>query len=112
MQAITVIGNMGKDPEKTTTARGAECAKFSVAGNNGKDRQPTWYYVAAFGKNAEYALKHLHKGDRVAVCGRLEASEKDGKTWLNVTADSLEGFPRMKTVRDDGVAGEDYDPFE
>ena len=62
----------------------------------------------------------LAKGDRVAVRGALETSEKDGKTYLNMRADDVEllgggsgegkGAPKGGTART-GVAADDGMPF-
>lgn len=77
MNTITVIGNVGKDPELRYTAGGKAVAKFSVGDTRGKgdDKQTTWHYVTCFDEQAENVCEQVKKGSRVLVVGRL-AKEK------------------------------------
>lgn len=93
---VTIVGNLGRDPELSTTPSGTSICKFSVAvndrigsGDNAKELT-TWYRVAAFGKQGESAAKNLVKGRQVQVTGRLvqDTYTKDGveRTSLEVNA--------------------------
>lgn len=70
---MTVLGNLGRDPELNYTPKGTPVLSFSVCANDkfGADRNPNWYDVNVYGNNAEVAVQHLHKGDTVYVEGRL-----------------------------------------
>lgn len=92
---ITVVGNLGKDPELRYTPQGNAVCNFSVATNEkrrdkGGDFQDvtTWFRITLWGKQAENASKYLTKGSPIYVEGRLrveEWSDKDGKTpWLSL----------------------------
>lgn len=83
-----VEGNLGKHPE-AVNAKSGTFVKFSVASSNGKDQPPTWVDVAVFSKSLiEHAMK-IEKGNKVRVFGRLKLNDVNGKTFLNLTADSI-----------------------
>jgi single-strand DNA-binding protein len=75
--AITIVGNMTRDPEMKLLNSGQACTKFSVAVTR-KDKQGnesvSFFDVTTFGSLAENAMNSLHKGNRVFVSGRLEQS--------------------------------------
>jgi single-strand DNA-binding protein len=86
---ITIVGNLGRDPELKFTGQGNPVCTFSVATNSktrDKDegeKSPTWFRVTVWGRQAEAAAKYLTKGRPVYVEGRLRAEEwqdRDGKT--------------------------------
>lgn len=80
----TISGNIGKDPEMSTSNKGASILKFSVA----TSRKPrdgaeitTWVRVTLFGKDADFWIDKLAKGDKVLVIGDYEFStyaKRDG----------------------------------
>lgn len=92
---ITIIGNVGKQPEMRMTPNGMQVLEFTVATTHGKDdkKQTTWHNVTAFGRMAENVASSVQKGNRVVVIGRLDitTSEKDGqkRTYTKVIADNV-----------------------
>jgi single-strand DNA-binding protein len=95
---VTLVGNVGKDPEIKTTQSGFAIATFSVAcnyrvkdGENGWKDEVEWVPVKAFGKTAEAIEKYVRKGDRIAVEGRFvteswedrQSGEKRYKSQVN-----------------------------
>ena len=86
---ITIIGNLGRDPELRYTPAGDAVCDFSVAVNDRKRDKAgewhdvtTWFKVTFWRKQAENASKYLTKGRQVYVEGRLEVdewSDRDGK---------------------------------
>lgn len=81
-QKLTVIGNLGRDPEMKYTATGTAVCNFTVATSNkytnaaGEKVQETiWFRISAFGRQAEICNQYLHKGNRVYLEGRLKADE-------------------------------------
>ena len=85
MNTITVIGNVGRDPELRYANSGAAVLKFSVADNYGRDdnKRTSWHNVTVFGEMAENVGAVLSKGQRVIVIGRNEESEyttREGET--------------------------------
>lgn len=94
---ISVIGYLGKEPEIQATARQESVAKISVGSSVWDKENPytIWVNVTLWGRAAEYAEQHLHKGDMVHVVGTL-------------IADKSTGSPRIYQ-RKDGTAGTSYD---
>lgn len=85
MNTITVIGNVGRDPELRFANSGTAVLKFSVADNYGRDdnKKTSWHNVTVFGEMAENVGAVLSKGQRVIVIGRNEESEyttREGET--------------------------------
>ena len=101
-QNITIIGNLGRDPELKFTADGKAVANFSVATSRkyGEKDETTWFRVSVWGKQAESCNTYLSKGSKVLVEGRLKSNSdgnpnvyqrKDG-TWASsyeVVAESV-----------------------
>lgn len=76
--SVTLIGNLGMNPEVKNLESGATLAKLSLATTdryrNNKGEQvesTTWHNLVAWGKTAEIAEKFLKKGSQVAVEGKL-----------------------------------------
>lgn len=71
----TLTGNIGRDPEFTTTQSGQMVSKFSVAvrqpKRQGQDVPAFWVKVECWGKTAEYAANYLKKGNSVCVTGQV-----------------------------------------
>ena len=96
---LTIVGNLGKDPEMKYTTDGKAVTTFSVAASNRKD-ETVWFRVSAWDKQAETCNQYLHKGSKVLVEGALKADaqgsprvfeRKDG-TWgssFEVTAENV-----------------------
>ncbi|MBL8096593.1 MAG: single-stranded DNA-binding protein [Anaerolineales bacterium] len=97
-QKITLIGNLGRDPEQRYTPSGQAVTTFSVATSEkwtGQDGQPqertVWWRVSVFGKQAETCAQYLRKGSKVYVEGRVQADPKTGgpRIWTG-----QDGAPR------------------
>jgi single-strand DNA-binding protein len=86
---ITIVGNLGKDPELRYTPQGTAVCSFTMATNekrkdkNGMQQDfTTWFRITVWGKQAETVSKYLSKGRSVYVEGRLHIEEwqdRDGK---------------------------------
>jgi single-strand DNA-binding protein len=80
MAEITIVGNVGQEPVRKTTAKGDPMLTLSVAENtrrrdaNGTwgDGPTSWYDIVVFGTIADHAGRSLHSGDRVIVKGTQE----------------------------------------
>lgn len=82
---ITLIGNLGRDPEMAYTPEGKPVTSLSLAttekwrGQDGQLHERThWWSVAVYGKQAESANQYLKKGSKVYVEGRMRADPKTG----------------------------------
>lgn len=77
---VTLIGNLGKDPEIRRTQDGKAIANMTVATSEnwrdkatGEKREKTeWHRVAIFGPLADVAEKYLRKGSKVYIQGQLQ----------------------------------------
>jgi single-strand DNA-binding protein len=84
---VSLVGNLGKDPEVRFTAGGTAVANLRVActervkvKDEWKDTTE-WVSLVCFGKTAENAGQYLQKGRQVYAEGRLQTREwndKDG----------------------------------
>ncbi len=86
---ITLIGNLGGDPETRYTPQGTLVVNFSLAVNNrrrdasGNQQESTnWYRISAFGRLAETMVNlsergYLTKGKQIYVDGQLRGSRVD-----------------------------------
>jgi single-strand DNA-binding protein len=86
LNKVTLIGNLGRDPELRYTANGQAVANFTLAtseswtNRNGEREQRTeWHRIVAWGRLAEICGEHLSKGKQVYVEGRLQTREWEDK---------------------------------
>ena len=76
---VTILGNLGNDPEVKYTASGSTIANLTVATSEswndkatGEKREAVeWHRVVLFGKLAEVAGEYLRKGSQVYIEGQL-----------------------------------------
>lgn len=103
-QHLTIVGNLGRDPEMRYTPSGTPVTNLNVAtsrtykDNNGQQvKETTWFRVSVFGKMAENCAQYLQKGRMVLVEGRL-------------TPDKQTGGPRIWD-KQDGTKGASFEVF-
>jgi single-strand DNA-binding protein len=114
-QQITLVGNLGNDPEMRYTPTGVPVAHFSLAVSKswttqeGQRQEKTmWFRVTTWRKQAETVSQYLTKGSKVLVVGELEEAraytDRDGnlRAALEVTAQTV----RFLSGRGDGAAHE------
>ena len=88
---VILVGNLGQDPEVTTTATGAKVCTISVATTESwKDKdsgeqqnQTEWHRVVLWRNLADNAGKFLKKGSKVYVEGQLQTREWQDKEGAN-----------------------------
>lgn len=81
MNIISITGNVTRDAETRYLPKGDAVANFSVADNQGKDKQAIFWNCQLFGKRAEALAQYLTKGQPVTVSGEVterEWQDKDG----------------------------------
>jgi single-strand DNA-binding protein len=120
---ITVVGNVGREPELRFTKNGLAVCKFSLAvqerykdqsTGQWEDGNTTWYEVSAWGNTAEAVADDIHKGMRVVVIGSFKVDEyetRDGEKRLSpaINAEAVGHFPwkksggRQRTMRGSDV---------
>lgn len=105
---VTLIGNLGNDPEFFGTDENPG-ARFDLATNevfasgDGRRQRTDWHRVICWGGLTSSA-KHLSKGDKVALAGKLRSNDfesEDGtkRRVIEVHATSIE-FINVRSFRD------------
>ena len=86
LNKVTIIGNVGNEPEMRFTPNGKPVTSFTVATNRvyttpeGERREETeWFTVVSWGKLAEQCNQFLTKGRLVYVEGRLRTHTWEGQ---------------------------------
>ena len=124
-QKITLVGNLGRDPEMRYMADGTAVTSFSVAtsrswtGKDGQRQDETmWFRVNVWGRQAETTNQYLSKGKKVLVEGVLQGDAATGgpRLWsrqdgsmaasLEVRADTV----RFLSGRNEDYGGGGYTP--
>jgi single-strand DNA-binding protein len=78
MNSVNLIGRLGRDIEIRTTQSGIPYAFASIAVDRdtkpeGADKyEADWINLTMWRKTAELAAKHLQKGSRIGITGRLQ----------------------------------------
>ena len=89
---ITIVGNLGRDPEMRYTPSGQAVTNFNVAttrkwtGNDGQIQEETvWFRVSTWGKLAETCNQYLQKGRQVFIEGRMTVDRESGgpRVWTD-----------------------------
>jgi single-strand DNA-binding protein len=88
LNKVTLIGNLGKDPEVQTLEGDISVAKFSLATSETyKDKagqtqtETDWHNIVAWRGLADLASKYLYKGSMIYLEGKLKNRsymDKDG----------------------------------
>ena len=77
---VTLIGNLGNDPDVRYTPAGKCVVGLSIATseswkdrNTGESKEKTeWHRVVIYDKTAEFAAQYLKKGSKVYIEGKLQ----------------------------------------
>jgi len=106
---VTLIGNLGKDPEIRQLESGISVAKFSVATNeNYKDKNgewqtiTEWHNIVAWRGLAERAERDLKKGGMVYIEGKISTrkwQDKEGndRYTTDIVANLLRSLERRES---------------
>lgn len=100
---VTLLGNLGSDPEVRQTQSGISVCTLSVATSYSRRDRDTnewveetdWHRVVLFRKLAEVAERYLRKGSQVYIEGKLKTrkwQDQDGNNRYNteVVADEMQ----------------------
>ena len=110
LNRVTLIGNVGKDPEIKTFASGNKVAQITLATSerykdrNGEQKEDTeWHSVQAFGKLADVVERFVHKGSLLYLDGKIRTRsyEADGRTIYRteIVADHIQMLDRPQGNR-------------
>ena len=111
---VTLIGNLGRDPETRYTADGSAITNFSIATTerwkdkaSGEMKEATeWHRITCFNRLAEIAGEYLKKGSPVYVEGSLTTrkwTDKDGveRYTTEIKAQSMQFLGQRPDAQDD-----------
>ena len=87
LNKVTLVGNLGDDPETRFTPSGTQVTTARLATDEswtdrkgGRRRRTEWHRLVLWRRLAEVASQHLRKGVRLHVEGRLQTRKwEDGK---------------------------------
>ena len=86
LNKVTLIGNLGKDPEIQILDGNIKVAKFSLAttetyrDTNGQKQSITdWHNIVLWRGLADLAQNYLHKGSSIYIEGKLKTRSYDDK---------------------------------
>jgi single-strand DNA-binding protein len=89
LNKVTLIGNLGNDPEMRALPSGSQVANLSIAttdswrdkGSGEMQERTEWHRVVIFDRLAEIAGQYLKKGSRIYIEGSLRTRswEQDGQ---------------------------------
>jgi single-strand DNA-binding protein len=90
---VTLVGRLGRDPEKFSTKSGVDVANFSMATDESyknkdgeRQKRTEWHKIIVWGRSAEIAVKYLKKGSMVFVDGRIQSREWQDKEGVKRTS--------------------------
>jgi single-strand DNA-binding protein len=108
---VTLIGNLGQDPETKTTETGKKVTHFTLATKDGyknadgqKVSETTWHNIVAWNGLADIAGKFLKKGKEVAVEGRIVYRSYEDKKGVtkNITEIVLNDLILLRSGKEQG----------
>lgn len=116
MNKVILMGRLTRDPEVRYSqgASQTSVARFSVAVDRRFKREgepdADFFNCTAFGKQAEFIERYLHKGTKIVLCGRVQNdnyTNKDGQMVYSVRimVDEIE-FAESKNAS--GGGGDNY----
>lgn len=121
---VTLLGNVGRDPEVRTSQAGTAVAKFSLAtADRRKDARgewmdaTEWHNLVAFGRTAEIIRDYVRKGSQLYLEGKLQTQSWEDKdtgakryrTEIVVQELTLLGGKPGGRVSDDGAETRSYE---
>lgn len=112
---VTIVGNMGQDPDVRYTTGGAAVTNISVATseqwkdkNTGEDVVKTeWHRIVFFGRLAEIAGEYLKRGSQVYIEGKLQTRKwQDNNGQDRYTTEIVASEMQMLGARQSGGQGQ------
>jgi single-strand DNA-binding protein len=125
LNSILLEGNLVRDPEMRTTAKGTVVCTFTVASNRyykksgeeGFEKEVSFFDVEAWAKLAESCARLGHKGRGVRIVGRLkqdrwEDAAGKARSKVYIVAEHVEYRPETQQQDPEPDAVEDLDEAE
>ena len=107
LNSVVIEGNLVRDPEYRTTAKGTSLCRFSLASSryfkqgSEVEKEVSFFDTEAWGKLADHVSDKGHKGRGVRVVGRLKQdrwqnSEGKAQSKVVIVAEHVEFRPDFK----------------
>jgi len=117
MNKVVLMGRLTRDPESRHTPGGTAVTQFGLAVDKySKEggRQADFFEIVCWERRAEFAVKWLRKGTKIALAGRLQQrrwKDKEGndRSTVEVVAEELE-FAESKAASEGGGYQQDFAP--
>ena len=79
MNAVSLVGNLTRDPESRDCGGHQKCS-FGIAVPDGKDKKTgeertMFIDVTAWNKKAALCMQYINKGDKIGVTGKLQLDQ-------------------------------------
>jgi single-strand DNA-binding protein len=93
LNSVLIEGNLVRDPELRSTAKGTSICTFAIASNrffkqdSGFEQEVSYFNVETWAKLAQICYDQGHKGRGIRVVGRLKQerwTDRDGKAQSRV----------------------------
>lgn len=112
---VTLVGNVIEDTQLKYTSSGTAILNFRMATNRSYKKdgewidEPSYHKIVVWGKLAEEIEKHIKKGTKVYVNGRIQYKTVDlgdvRKFYTDIVAEEV--IPTITTVKETRVSKED-----
>lgn len=107
LNRVTLVGNLGKDPELRYTQNQKPVCKFSVATTEkreGKQDETDWHTVIVWGQAAANAPAKFKKGDTVYLEGKMKTRKWEDKQKVTHWTTEIHTFYVSKIDRNKPAA--------
>ena len=115
---VTLIGNLGQDPELKTLPSGSRVCNFSIATtetwknkDGSKGEETTWHDIEIWDKKADAFYQFTKKGAKVLIVGKIKKNknEETGVWYTRIKADSFEWMDSKGSKSDDSAPASSQD---
>ncbi len=99
LNSVIMMGRLTADPELRQTPAGVNVSSFTIAversfAKAGTERQTDFFDVVAWRSQADFVSRYFHKGQMIAVQGRMETRSYEDRNGVRrkaytIVADSL-----------------------
>ena len=91
LNIVAIMGRLVRDPELRTTQQGTSVCSFRIACDrnytpNGQERKADFVDIVAWRAQADFVCKYFSKGSLIAINGRIQTRNYQGKDGNNRTA--------------------------
>lgn len=116
LNRVTLIGNLGSDPELRATPQGTSVCTLRIAttesykDRNGEMKESTeWHNVVLWEKLAEIANTYLKKGSKIYIEGRLKTRSYEKDSITRYVTETVAQNLIMLGGRSDGDASKSHE---